>query len=204
MRGFLLVVAALALCGGYAYSDDIGDEIAAEALRVTGAHKAKLEAEEAVQKQKDQELEKQQNLQAEQIRKEIEEERAQDRMRQADLKTEEAKRQLEVERRQLEEEKSQLEERQRLTLIHEAEVARKAKINQILHNMQQALDAYDRQQALKEMERQAQIDNQIQAQKRIQDAQRRFVEGMEADRRQRNMERQLDLWGLYDNWRRGR
>jgi hypothetical protein len=53
MRRVVLIMAALALWCGYAYADSIDDEIMAEALRVTGEHKAKVDAEEQAQKEKD-------------------------------------------------------------------------------------------------------------------------------------------------------
>jgi hypothetical protein len=170
MRWFAITIAVAAFLSGYAHADSIDDEIMAEALRITGEHKAKIDAEEQAQKAKEQELEKQREAQAEQIRKEAEEKQARDRMRQAALVAEE--------------ERKRREEEQRLRLIYEAELARKARIDQILHNMQQAVDAVDRKY---EMIRARQIQE---AQNEIMRRQQRDIGWQETEIR--NLQGQLD------------
>lgn len=69
-----MVAVIVGLCVGIACAndDDVARQLEQEALRAIDTHKAKLQTEEAAQREKDQEVEKQRSLQAAQIRKEAE------------------------------------------------------------------------------------------------------------------------------------
>lgn len=121
------------LLAGYAYGDDISDKLEQEALAVINAHKSKLDAEDAVQRAKDAEIEKQRNLQAEALKKER---LSQEQMKQAAAKAEEERAKAEAERKR----RADLELRIRAAELEEARRARKA---QIIRDMQQALERVD-------------------------------------------------------------
>jgi hypothetical protein len=135
MIRLIIAVTLVALFGGDAHAAD--DEIAAkleqEALAVINAHKAKLDAEDAIQRQKDAELEKQKNLQTEDLK---EQERLQEELKKAAEKEEQ-------ERLKLEEERQRKDDMEMLRWFEMHEARRKARMNQILDNMRRALEQVD-------------------------------------------------------------
>jgi hypothetical protein len=96
MRKLIIAVAIGAMLGGYAYADDISDKLEQEALAVVNAHKAKVDAEDAVQRAKDAEIEKQRNVQAEALKKER---LSQEQMQRASARADEARAKAEAERK---------------------------------------------------------------------------------------------------------
>ncbi len=190
----VVIAVIVGLCAGLACAndDDIARQLEQEALRAIDAHKARLQTEEAAQREKDQELEKQRSLQAAQIRKEAEEKKIQERLKQATI-------QLEEERKA----KAELEERMRL---EQAESARRAKIAEIKARMQEFMQREEMLDQLRQMNSQQAFKNQVDAQKAHQDALNRFTEGVATDRHRLQVEedlrriRQLEQW----QWMRGR
>jgi hypothetical protein len=133
MRKLIIAVAIGALLGGYAYADDVSERLEQEALAAINAHKSKLDAEDAVQRAKDAEIEKQRNLQAEALMKER---LTDEQIKKATAKSAEDQARAEAERKA----RADMELRLRAAELEEARKARKA---QILHNMRQTVDAVD-------------------------------------------------------------
>ncbi|AFM23719.1 hypothetical protein [Desulfomonile tiedjei] len=190
----VMIALFVVLCVGLACAsdDDIARQLEQEALRAIDSHKTKLQTEEAAQREKDQEIEAQRALQAAQIRKEAEEKKLQERLKQAAI-------QLEEERRA----KVELEEQMKR---EQAEAAARAKIAEIKARMQEFMQREEMLDQLRQMNSQQAFKNQVDAQKAHQDALNRFTEGVAADRHRNQVEedlrriRQLEQW----RWMRGR
>lgn len=189
MRRLIIAVAVVALLGGYAYADDISDKLEQEALAVINAHKSKLDAEDAVQRAKDAEIEKQRNVQAEALKKER---LTQEQIKRAAAKANEDQARAEAERKA----RADMELRMRAAELEEARKARKA---QIIHNMIEAGQRVDAKWEAQRAREQQALDNAIAREQANRQAVQDAMRQAEINARLRDIERNQRMQWLWGN-----